>query len=126
MDDYSEIQELAESPREISAAHGKSYLLQVLNVVCVLIILWLARDWLLQPNHWLDSHFHKEIAKRLGTWSGAIGSLYFVGHTFLQISLSKAKKKQKRAEEEKKQFNPRYNPIAEQDSESWSHERNHD
>ncbi|MGO9776665.1 MAG: hypothetical protein ACLPM3_08800 [Terracidiphilus sp.] len=121
--DESEIQELAESPREIGAARGSGHLRLVLNAACILIILWLARGWLLRANHWLDGHFQKEIARRLGISSGAIGSLYFLVHSVWPIFHANTKKKQKRAEEEKKQFNPRYNPIAERDSESWSHER---
>ena len=73
----SEIQELAESPREIGADREKNHLRVVLNVVCILVILWLARDWLMRANHWLDSHFQKEIARMLGISSGAIGSCTF-------------------------------------------------
>jgi hypothetical protein len=124
--DESEIQELAESPREIGADRGSGHLRLILNAAYILVIIWLARGWLMQANHWLDSHFQKEILRRLGISSGAIGSLYFLAHTFWQIFLANTKKKQKRAEEEKKQFNPRYNPIEERDSESWSHERHHD
>jgi hypothetical protein len=120
--DESEIQELAESSRTIGAARGRGHLRLVLNVVCILFILWLARDWLLPAVHWLNGHSQKEIARRLGISSGAIGFLYFL-HTAWTISLASAKKKQKRAEEEKKQFNPRYNPIEKRNSESWSHER---
>ena len=122
----SEIQELAESPREICASRGKSHLRLVFSVVCILVILWLARDWLMRANIWLDGHFQKEIARKLGISSGAIGSLYFLLHTVWSTFYANTKKKQKRAEEEKKQFNPRYNPIAERDSESWSHERHND
>ena len=122
----SEIQELAESPREIGEPRGKSRLRVVFSVVCILAILWLARDWLMPATHWLDSHFQKEIARKLGISSGAIGSLYFLLHTAWSTIHANTKKKQKRAEEEKKQFNPRYNPIAERDSESWSHERHND
>jgi hypothetical protein len=122
----SEIQELAESSREIGAPRGKSHLRLVFSAVCILVILWLTRDWLMRANHWLDGHFQKEIARKLGISSGAIGSLYFLLHTAWSTFHANAKKKQKRAEEEKKQFNPRYNPIAERDSESWSHERHND
>ena len=124
--DESAIQELAESPREIGASRGSSHLRLVLNIVCILVILWLACDWLLRSVHWLDGHFQKEIVRRLGISSGAIGCLYFLVHTVLPIFHANKKKKQKRAEEEKKQFSPRYNPIAERDSESWSHERHND
>jgi hypothetical protein len=119
----SEIQELAESPQPIGAARERGHLRLVLNVVCILVILWLARDWLMWANNWLDAHFQKEIARRLGISSGAIGFLYYLVHTFWSIFHSNKKKKQKSAEEDKKQFNPRYNPIEERDSESWSHER---
>ena len=124
--DESEIQELAESSREIGAARGSGHLRLVLNVVCILVILWLARDWLLPAVHWLNGHSQKEIARRLGISSGAIGFLYFLLHTVWPIFHANTKKKQKRAEEEKKQFNPRYNPIEERDPESWSHERHDD
>lgn len=124
--DESEIQELAESPMAIGAARGKSHLQLILNAVCILIILWLAREWLLLAFHWLDGDFQKAIARRLGISSGAIGFLYFLVHTVWPIFHSNSEKKQKRAEEEKKQFNPRYNPIEERDSESWSHERHND
>ena len=83
--DESEIQELAESPREIGAARGKSHLRLILNVACILVILWLARDWLLRVIQWLDGHFQKEIARRLGISSGAIGFLYFLVHTVWPI-----------------------------------------
>ena len=122
----SEIQELAESPREIGAARKSGYLRLVFNAACILVIFWLARGWLMRANHWLDSHFEKEILRRLGISSGAIGSLYFLVHNTWQIFHTNTKKKQKSAEEEKKQFNPRYNPIEERDSESWSHERHND
>jgi hypothetical protein len=122
----SEIQELADSPRAIGAARGRGHLRLVLNVVCILVILWLARDWLLRAGHWLDSHFQKDIARRLGLSSGAIGFVYFLVHTVLPLFHANKKTKQKRAEDEKKQFNPRYNPIAEQDSESWCHEQHND
>jgi len=135
--DESAIQELAESPREIGASRGSSHLRLVLNIVCILVILWLACDWLLRSVHWLDGHFQKEIVRRLGISSGAIGFLYFLVHTVWPIfHANSKKKKQKRAEEEEKQFNPRYNPIEEKtqfnprynpieerDSESWCHER---
>jgi len=121
--DESEIQELAASPRAIDAARGSGHLRLVLNAVCILAILWLARGWLLPAVHWLDGDFQKEIARRLGISSGAIGFLYFLVHTVWPIFHANTKKKQKRAEEEKKQFSPRYNPIGERDSESWSHER---
>ena len=124
--DESEIQELAESPQAIGAAHGRDHLRLALNAMCILVILWLARDWLLRAVNWLDGHFQKEIARRLGISSGAIGFIYFLVHTVMPIFHAKTKKKRKRDEEEKKQFNPRYNPIAERDSESWSHERNDD
>lgn len=132
----SEIQELAKSPREIGAAHGSRFFRLALSVACILVILWLAHGWLPQASHWMDDHFQKEIARRLGISSGAIGFLWYLVHTFWQIFQANKKKKEKRAEEEKeqfdprnnpieknKQFNPRYNPIAERDSESWSHER---
>jgi hypothetical protein len=122
----SEIQNLAESPREIGAPRGKSHLRLVFSVVCILVILWLTRDWLMPATHWLDSHFQKEIARKLGISSGAIGTLYFLLHTAWSTYHANTKKKQKRAEEEKKQFDPHYNPIAERDSESWSHERHND
>ena len=121
--DESEIQELAESPRAIGATREKNHLRLALNVVCILVILWMARDWLMGANHWLDGFFQKEIARRLGISSGALGFVYCLVHTFWPIFHTNTKKKQKRAEEEKKQFNPHYNPIAERDSESWSHER---
>jgi type VI protein secretion system component VasK len=121
--DESEIQELAESPRASDAPHGRNYFKLVLNVVCILVILWLARDWLLRSVHWLDG---KEIARRLGISSGALGSLYFLVHTVWPILHANTKKKQKRDEEEKKQFSPRYNPIEERNSESWSDEQHHD
>lgn len=133
--DESEIQALAESPMAISEARGKNHLRLVLNVVCILILLWLARGWLLRADHWLDSHFQKEIARRLGISTGAIGFVWFLVHSGWQIFHATAKKKQKGAEEEKKQFDPRYNPnekrdrynpIEERDSESWGHERHHD
>jgi len=126
--DESEIQELAESPQEIGAARGRGHLRLVLNAACILLVLWLARDWLLRAGQWMDDHFQKEIARRLGISSGAIGVLYYLVHTFWQIVYAdkKKKEKEKRAEEEKKQFNPRYNPIEERDSESWSHERHND
>lgn len=122
----SEIQELAESPRQIGAVRGRGHFLLVLNAVCILVILWLARGWLLRSIHWLDGDFQKEITRRLGISSGAIGFVYFLVHTVWPLFRSKSKKKQKRAEEEKKQFDPRYNPIEERDSESWSHEQNND
>jgi type VI protein secretion system component VasK len=125
--DESEIQELAESPRAIGAARRRDHLQMVLNAVCILAVLWLARGWLARANHWLDGHFQKEIARRLGISSGAIGFLYFLVHTVWPIFHANTKmKKQKRDEEEKKQFNPRYNPIEERDSESWNHERHND
>jgi hypothetical protein len=77
----SEIQELAESPRAIGAARKSGHLQLVFNAVCILVILWLARGWLLRANHWLDGHSQKEIARRLGISSGALGSLYFLVHT---------------------------------------------
>jgi len=122
----SEIQELAESPQGIGVVREKDYLWMVLNAACIVAILWMARGWLLLANHWLDSHSQKEIARRLGISSGALGSLYFFVHTVWPIFHASTKKKQKRAEEEKKRFSPRYNPIAERDSESWSHERHND
>jgi hypothetical protein len=121
--DESEIQELAENPQEIGATRGKRYLQKVLNIACILVILWLARGWLLLAARWLDGHSQKEIARRLGISSGALGSLYFLVHTVLPLFHANKKKKQKRTEEEKKQFSPRYNPIEERDSENWSHER---
>ena len=124
--DESEIQELASSLRAIDTARGSGHLRLILNAVCVLAILWLARGWLPRAFHWLDGYSQKEIARRLGISSGALGFLYFLAHTFWPIIHANAKKKQKRAEEEKEQFNPRYNPIEERDSESWSHERDHD
>ena len=124
--DESEIQELAESPRGIGVARGSGHLRLVLNGVCILAILWLARGWLLREFHWLDGYSQKEIARRLGISSGALGFLFFLVHTFLPFFHANTKKKKKRAEEEKKQFNPRYNPIEERDSESWSHERHND
>ena len=124
--DESEIQELAASPRAIDASRGSGHLRLVLNVVCILAILRLARGWLPRAFHWLDGYSQKEIARRLGISSGALGFLYLIAETFWPIFHANTKKKQKRVEEEKKQFNPRYNPIAEQDSESWSHERDHD
>jgi hypothetical protein len=123
--DESEIQEQADNPREIGAEGKKNRLLQALNIVGVLLVLWLARDWL-RESHWLNGSFQKKIARMLGISSGAIGTAYFLAHSAWQIFHANSKKKQKRAEEEKKQFNPRYNPIAERDSESWSHERHHD
>jgi type VI protein secretion system component VasK len=122
----SEIQELAESPRAIGAVREKDYLWMVLKLACIAAILWLARDWLLLANHWLNGPFQKEIARRLGISSGAIGFVYYMVHWGGTIFHANTKKKQKRAEEEKKQFSPRYNPIEERDSESWSHERHHD
>ncbi|HEY1208263.1 MAG TPA: hypothetical protein VGE85_02735 [Terracidiphilus sp.] len=124
--DESEIQELAESPREIGAVRGRGHLRMVLNAVCILFILWLARGWLLLTVHWLDGHSQKEIARSLGVSSGVLGSLYFLVHSVWPIIHANTKKKQKRAEEEKKQFSPRYNPIEKRDSESWSHERHDD
>jgi type VI protein secretion system component VasK len=124
--DESEIQEPSESPREIDAARGSGHFWLIFNVTCVLLILWLTRDWLLRAQHWFDSQFQKEIARRLGISSGAIGFLYFLVHTIWQFFHATTTKKQKSAEEEKKQFNPRYNPIEEWNSESWSHERDHD
>jgi type VI protein secretion system component VasK len=122
----SEIQELAESPTATDASHERSYLKLVLNVVCILVILWLARDWLLRAGHWLDGYSQKEIARRLGISSGALGFLYFLLHTVWPIFHATTKKKQKRDEEEKKQFHPRYNPIEERDSEIWSNEQRND
>lgn len=122
--DESEIQELAENPQGIGEVRGRGRLKLILNTVCILAILWLARGWLLREFHWLDGYSQKEIARRLGISSGALGFIYFLVHSFSPIFLAKKKKKQKRAEEEKKQFNPRYNPIEERDSESWSDERN--
>jgi hypothetical protein len=119
----SEIQELTESPREIGADRGRGHLRLVLNAVCILVMLWRARGWLLQAVHWMDGHFQKEIARKLGISSGAIGFLYFLVHTIWSIFHANNKKKQKHAKEEKKQFNPRYNPIEERDSESWSNEQ---
>jgi hypothetical protein len=124
--DESEIQELAESPRAIGVARGSGRLRLVLNAVCILAILWLARGWLPRAFHWLDSYSQKEIARRLGISSGALGFLYFLVHTFWPIFHANTKKKQKRAEEEMKQFNPRYNPVEERNSESWSHEWDND
>lgn len=124
--DESEIQELAEGPQAIDAVRGRDYLRLVLNAMCILVILWLARGWLLRANHWLDGHFQKEIARRLGISSGAIGFLYFLLHTVWPLVHASTNKKRKLAEKEKKQFNPRYNPIEERDSESWSHERHND
>jgi hypothetical protein len=125
--DESKIQELAESPREIGAVSGRSHLRLILNVVCILVILWLAHGWLLREVHWLDGDFQIEIARRLGISSGAIGFLYFLVHTVWPIFHTNKKKKQKHSEEEEKiQFNPRYNPIEERDSESWSHEQHND
>ena len=122
----SEIQELAESPREIGAARGKNHLRLVLNVSCILVILWLSRSWLMRANHWPDGYSQKEIARRLGVSSGVLGFLYYLVDMVLPFLHSNTKKKQKRSEEEKKQFDPRYNPIAERDSEGWSHERHND
>lgn len=135
----SEIQELADSPREIGTTSEKSRLWQAINVACILVLLWLARGWILQATQWFNGNFQKEIARKLGISSWAIGSLYYVVHTGWTIYISNNKKKQKRAEEEKKQFSPhynpveekkqfspKYNPIADRDSESWSHERDND
>jgi len=123
----SEIQELASSPLPIDEARKSGRLQLVLNAVYILLILWLARDWLQPVFHWLNGYSQKEIARRLGISSGVIGFLYFLVHPVWSIYIASKKKEQKKqAEEEKKQFNPRYNPIAERDSESWSHERNHD
>ena len=123
----SEIQQLADNPRALGADLEKNRLLQALNIVCILVILWLARDWMMRSNQWLNGPFQKKIARMLGISSGAIGSAYFLAHTVWQIFHGNTKKKQKLAEEEeKKQFNPHYNPIAERDSESWSHERHDD
>ena len=122
----SEIQELAERRQEIGADRGRGHLRLVLNAMCILVILWLARGWLLRVVHRLDGDFQKEIARRLGISSGAIGFLYFLVHTVWPIFHTNTEKKQKRAEEEKKQFNPRYNPIEKRDSESWSHEWHND
>lgn len=116
----SEFQELSESPREIDATRGGGRLGLVLNIACILLILWLARDWLLRAKHWFDGPLQKEIARKLGISSGTIGFLYFMIHMAWPIFHSKEKKK--RAEEEQKQFSPFHNPIEEQNSESWSHE----
>jgi hypothetical protein len=124
--DESEIQELAESPQATGASHERSYLKLVLNVVCILVILWLARGWLLRAFHWLDGYSQQEIARRLGISSGALGFIYFLVHTVWPIFHATTKKKHKRDEEEKKQFHPRYNPIEERDSESWSNEQHND
>jgi hypothetical protein len=93
--------------------------------VCILAILWLARGWLPRAFHWHNGYSQKEIARRLGISSGALGFLYLIAETFWPI-IHAHKKKQKRAEEEKEQFSPSYNPIEERNSESWSHERDHD
>jgi threonine/homoserine/homoserine lactone efflux protein len=124
--DESEIQELAASPQEIGVARKGGHLQLVLNVVCILVILWMARDWLMQAANWLDGHYKKDIARRLGISSGAFGIVWYLIHTAWQLFHASTKKKQKSAEDEKKQFNPHYNPIAARDSESWSHERHHD
>jgi hypothetical protein len=124
--DESEIQELASSPQAIDETRGSGRLRLVLNAVCILAVLWLARGWLPRAFHWLDGYSQKEIARRLGVSSGALGFLYFLAHTSWSFFHAGTKKKQKRVEEEKRLFNPRYNPIEEQDSESWSHERDHD
>ena len=112
--------------RERSARLAKRTIFGWLSTSCAFWLFFMARDWLMGANHWLDGFFQKEIARRLGISSGALGSLYFLVHTVWPILHANTKKKQKRDEEEKKQFSPRYNPIEERNSESWSDEQHHD
>jgi hypothetical protein len=88
--DAGPVQELAESPREIGTSRGRSHLIVVL----------LARDWLCgKATGWMAK-------RRFGSWASRPERL----DTFCCIRSGRfhanTKKKQKRAEEEKKQFNP--------------------